>query len=58
MTAEVILEAVSPGGSLQALVEQDRRVAYLYVFDPEATEQKVKSCWVRNLQPAPETLDL
>ena len=58
MTAEVILEAVSPGGSVQALVEQDGRVAYLYVFDPEAVEQKVKSCWVRNLQPAPETLNL
>ncbi len=58
MTAEVILEEHSPGGDLQAVVEQDRRVAYLYLFGPEAAGQGVKSCWVRNLEPAPETLDV
>ncbi len=58
MAGEVIVEGVSLGGSLQAVVEQDERVAYLYLFDPEAAEQAFKSCWVRNLQPGPETLDL
>ncbi len=43
----------SPNGCLQATVEQDERVVYFYLHGKEGTDYKMRSCWVRNLEPAP-----
>lgn len=59
---EIILEEVSPHRNLRATLEQDERVAHLYVSAMENEEFEAKfpskSCWVRNLQRAPATLDV
>jgi hypothetical protein len=55
--AEVLLEDISPNGSMQAIVEQDDRVVYFYLVPSPDTGLARRSCWVRNLQPGPEELD-
>jgi hypothetical protein len=40
------------------MAEQDDRVAYLYLSATDDIDFGVKSCWVRNLKPAPEELDV
>ena len=55
---EVILEEVSPHGNLEAIVEQDDRVAHFYLRSPEFENFGLKTCWIRNLQKAPDTLDV
>ncbi|WP_367874602.1 suppressor of fused domain protein [Luteolibacter sp. Populi] len=57
METVIVFEASSPHGNLEAIVEQDERVAYLYVSATENDRLPVKSCWVRNLGHAPEELD-
>lgn len=57
-TPTVLLEEVNPNGNVQALVEQEDRVAYLYLYSAEETGlPRVRSCWVRNLSRAPVELD-
>ena len=56
MQSELLLEQVSPHGNLKAFVEQDRRVAYLYLQGPGDSGFGVKACWIRNLGPAPAQL--
>lgn len=56
--AEILLEETSPGGYLEAVVEQDERVAYLYLRAPENEEFGLKTCWLRNLRAAPDTLNV
>ncbi len=57
MTAPSVAASLSPNGNLEAAVEQDDRCAYLYlreVDDPHARlGVGARSCWVRNLEPAP-----
>ncbi|MFL5385305.1 MAG: suppressor of fused domain protein [Longimicrobiaceae bacterium] len=48
----------SPNGNAQAYVEQDDRVAYLYLAGDETSGLGVRSCWVRNLAPAPDDVDV
>jgi len=48
----------SPNGNAQAYVEQDGRVAYLYLAGDEMSGLGVRSCWVRNLLPAPDDMDV
>lgn len=55
---DVILSEVSPYGNVEAVVEQDDRVVTFYLFGAEDTGFGVRSCWVRNLQTAPESLDV
>jgi len=55
---QILLEETSPHGNLEAVVEQDERVAYLYVRAPYRDDLTAKSCWVRNLAAAPEQLDV
>lgn len=50
----VILEEESPLCPITAIVEQDNRVAYLYLWGPENSHFGTKSCWIRNLTAAPE----
>lgn len=52
-----LLESGSPNGNAYALVEQDDRVAYLYLSGDEESGLGTRSCWVRNLAAAPETVD-
>jgi hypothetical protein len=63
MEPQILAGSVSPNGNIEAFVEQDDRCAYLYlreVDDPslEPAGFGVKSCWVRNLGPAPASLSL
>ncbi len=48
---------MSPNGNLEAVLEQDERCAYLHLREvDEASFQLglgLRSCWVRNVQPAP-----
>jgi len=54
---EVLLEAESPLCPITTIVEQDDRVAYMYVIGGDQTDFGVKACWIRNLDVAPATID-
>ncbi|MEE2639272.1 MAG: suppressor of fused domain protein [Planctomycetota bacterium] len=54
---ELVFAETSPHGSVEALIEQDERVAYFYLRGIEQNSFEMKSCWVRNLVPAPAELD-
>lgn len=51
-----VFEDTSPNGNLMAIVEDDGRTLYLYLHGTEESGFGVRSCWVRNLVEAPETL--
>lgn len=51
MSDEPLLCEVSPNGNIQAIVEQDDRVAYFYLHGAPDTEFGVRACWIRNLEP-------
>ena len=55
--ATVLLEETSPCCPITAIVEQDNRVAYLYLCGPEGSSFGVKSCWIRNLDEAPDKVE-
>lgn len=55
---EIVAEEESPHRNLEAIVEQDDRVAYLYLIAREEPGIGFKSLWLRNLAPAPEVMDL
>ncbi|MGC4116916.1 MAG: suppressor of fused domain protein [Myxococcales bacterium] len=57
MAEGVLLEDVSPNGNVVARVEQDERCAYFYLAGEASGPFGIRSCWVRNLAKAPETLD-
>ncbi len=44
----------SPLGELDAIVQHDSRVVYLFLSDPQETID-TRACWVRNLIPGPMT---
>ncbi|NMM47804.1 suppressor of fused domain protein [Marinigracilibium pacificum] len=48
---EILLEESSPSCPITAIVEQDDRVAYFYLWGPDNSDFGVRSCWIRNLQP-------
>ncbi len=56
---EIILEQPNNRGTLVAVVEQDERTAYLYIYPAEQFSERynMRACWLRNLQPAPDTRD-
>jgi hypothetical protein len=51
-----LLSEVSPHGYCAAVLEQDDAVAYLYIRGVNAPGG-MRTCWVRNLAPAPEGID-
>jgi len=53
----VLCSEPSPDGRREALVEDDGRVIYMYLWEPEAEGGDMRSCWVRNRLPAPDELD-
>ncbi|MEO8535760.1 MAG: hypothetical protein ABI441_18535, partial [Flavobacterium sp.] len=54
--AKVILELRSPGCPITAIVEQDNRTAYFYLFG-DNEDFGTKSCWIRNLDGAPDEIE-
>jgi hypothetical protein len=56
--AVIITESLSPNGNVEAFVEQDDRCAYFYLREVGDLQVGfgVRSCWVRNLAPAPALL--
>ncbi|AWK03459.1 hypothetical protein HYN56_04165 [Flavobacterium crocinum] len=54
---KVILELRSPSCPITAIVEQDNRTAYFYLFG-DNEDFGVKSCWIRNLSKAPEEIEV
>lgn len=62
MDPAIVVGSRSPNGDLEAIVDQDDRVAYLYlrdVGDGEASPapSQVRSCWIRNLWPGPASMN-
>lgn len=55
---EIVIEEASPHGNLEAIIEQDERVAHLYLRAPDYEDFGIKTCWIRNLSKAPDTLDI
>ncbi|MFT5433279.1 MAG: hypothetical protein ACI9OJ_003984, partial [Myxococcota bacterium] len=55
--SQILLEDYSPDGVLVAVVEVDEQVVYLHLAGHAHTDVAPLSCWVRNLRPAPMTLD-
>ena len=60
MEPRTVVRSLSPNGNLEALVEQDDRCAYLYLREVDEPSFELglglRSCWVRNLMPAPPSL--
>ena len=55
--AEVLLELQSPACPITAIVEQDNRTVYFYLWGAEESNFGVKSSWVRNLKKATQQLE-
>lgn len=55
--AETLLQEPSPHRNLDVVVEAQNSVVYLYLFSP-GSDRPITACWVRNLGPAPMSLDL
>lgn len=58
-TPVALLEQANNRGTLYAVVEQDERTAYFYIYPAEPFTQRynMRACWLRNLQPAPDERD-
>jgi hypothetical protein len=59
--SRVLIEEPSPNGNQVALVEDDGRTIYLYIVSAagsSSADQPTRSCWVRNLGPAPSEIDV
>jgi hypothetical protein len=56
--ASVLLEEIGPNGNIQAVVEADENVCYFYLFGAQGTDFGMRSVWVRNCSPAPDSLDV
>lgn len=57
--AEVLAEVSNENQTLVAVVQQDLRVVYFYIYPQEAFEERfpVRACWVRNRVAAPQSTD-
>lgn len=54
----VLIESNSPLCNLQALVEDDDRCAYFYLYNPGSENPILSTCWIRNYVKAPEKKDI
>jgi hypothetical protein len=54
---ETLIEENSPRCPIVAVVEQDDRVAFIYLFSGQVKSFGTKACWVRNLKKAPPVPD-
>ncbi|ANQ49887.1 suppressor of fused domain protein [Flammeovirga sp. MY04] len=55
---EILLEEESPTCPITAIVEQDHRVVYFYLYASQNSNFGMKSCWVRNLVEAPDESEI
>lgn len=56
---DLVFAENSPYDSVEAIVEQDENVAFFYLRCLDETNRfGMKSCWIRNLAPAPESIDV
>lgn len=55
---ECLFEDTSPNGNVFAVVEQNADACYFYLHGDKTTNFGLKSCWVRNVRPAPESLEV
>ncbi|CNL01773.1 Suppressor of fused protein (SUFU) [Yersinia pseudotuberculosis] len=57
--SEVLAEVSNENQTLVAVVQQDLRVVYFYIYPQEAFEERfpVRACWVRNRVAAPQSTD-
>ncbi|EKN4694337.1 suppressor of fused domain protein [Yersinia ruckeri] len=57
--SEMLAEVSNENQTLMAVVQQDQRVVYFYIYPLESTEDRfpVRACWVRNLTAAPPSDD-
>ncbi|CND96698.1 suppressor of fused domain protein [Yersinia nurmii] len=57
--SEVLAEVSNENQTLVAVVQQDQRVVYFYIYPLESVEDRfpVRACWVRNLTAAPQLDD-
>lgn len=59
MESTMLVELSNVNQTLIALVEQDERTAYFYIYPSDEFRERfrIRSCWLRNLQPAPADFD-
>jgi hypothetical protein len=55
--ARILLEAISPNGNIQAVVEDNGKTVYFYLSGAPDTGFGARACWVRNLRKAPREFD-
>ena len=57
--SHLIAEVANQQQTLTAVIEQDERAAYFYLWpaEPFRTQFAVRGCWLRNLLPAPQQED-
>jgi len=56
---KVLIESNSPNCNIQAVVEEDNRCVYFYLFgQPMHQEKFMSACWVRNYEKAPNEEDI
>ncbi len=55
----VLIEQTNSRYTMHAVVEQDERTAYFYLYPAELQSKKyrMRACWLRNLKPAPSQRD-
>jgi len=58
MSEELFKDWMSPNGKVAAIVEREGDGIFFYLQGPKESNFGVKSCWVRNLAPAPDELDV
>jgi hypothetical protein len=58
VSEEIVHAESSPNINVEAIVEQDDRVAYFYLRGDPQIEFGLRTCWVRNVRPAPKDLDV
>jgi hypothetical protein len=54
---QILLEEISPHGTVMAVVETQRGVVFLYLTGQEDSGFRPRACWVRNLAPAPSEFE-
>ncbi|WP_055668651.1 suppressor of fused domain protein [Desnuesiella massiliensis] len=55
----ILIESNSPNCDIQAVIEEDNRCVYFYLFgQPKYQEKFMNICWVRNYEKAPKETDV
>ncbi|SHJ12140.1 Suppressor of fused protein (SUFU) [Clostridium cavendishii DSM 21758] len=56
---KVLIESNSPNCNIQAIVEEDNRCVYFYLFgQSDSNDRFMNPCWVRNYEKAPKEVDV